>query len=101
PVDEDHTLGPESPYGESKRMGEQMLAWYGPSHSPRSFRLRYCTAAGASADALTGEDWTYTLTLVPLVMKAALGRNPAINVFSTDYPTPASTCIRAYVHRYS
>ena len=98
PVDEQHSLGPESPYGESKRMVEQMLAWYDTCHRLRSVSLRYFNAAGASADGVIGEDWTYTLNLVPLVMKAALGRNPEIDVFGTDYPTPDGTCIRDYVH---
>ncbi len=74
PVSEDHRLHPESPYGESKRMVEQMLDWYDTCHGLRSVRLRYFNAAGASDDAQIGEDWTVTLNLVPLVMKAAAGR---------------------------
>jgi UDP-glucose 4-epimerase len=98
PVDETHSLGPESPYGESKRMVEQMLAWYDTCHDLRSVSLRYFNAAGASADGRIGEDWTYTLNLVPLVMKAALGRIPSVSVFGTDYDTPDGTAIRDYVH---
>ena len=98
PVDETHPLGPESPYGESKRMVEQMLGWYSQCHDLRSVSLRYFNAAGASADSLIGEDWTHTLNLVPLVMKAALGKVPAISVFGTDYDTPDGTAIRDYVH---
>jgi len=98
PVDETHPLGPESPYGESKRMAEQMLRWYDTCHGVRSVALRYFNAAGASADGLIGEDWTYTLNLVPLVMKAALGLVPAVSIFGTDYPTPDGTAIRDYIH---
>jgi UDP-glucose 4-epimerase len=98
PVDEEHPLGPESPYGESKRMVEQMLGWYDACHDLRSVSLRYFNAAGASADGLIGEDWTYTLNLVPLVMKAALGKIPEVSVFGTDYATPDGTAIRDYVH---
>ncbi len=98
PVSEDHPLGPESPYGESKRMVEQMLGWYDACHDLRSVSLRYFNAAGASADNRIGEDWTVTLNLVPLVMKAALGRIPQISVYGTDYPTADGTAIRDYVH---
>lgn len=98
PVDESHPLGPESPYGETKRMVEQMLAWYDAGHDLRSVSLRYFNAAGASDDGRIGEDWTVTLNLVPLVMKAALGLAPAVEVFGTDYDTPDGTAIRDYVH---
>ena len=98
PVAEDHPLGPESPYGESKRMVEQMLAWYDVCHDMRSVSLRYFNAAGASADNRIGEDWTVTLNLVPIVMKAALGRLPHVSVYGTDYPTSDGTAIRDYVH---
>ncbi len=98
PVSEDHRLHPESPYGESKRMVEQMLDWYDACHELRSVRLRYFNAAGASEDAQIGEDWTVTLNLVPLVMKALLGAVPTLTVFGTDYPTADGTAIRDYVH---
>ena len=98
PVDEAHPFGPESPYGESKRMAETMLGWYDRAHGLRSVSLRYFNAAGASASGLIGEDWTVTLNLVPLVMKAALGRIPELTVFGTDYPTRDGTGVRDYVH---
>jgi UDP-glucose-4-epimerase GalE len=53
---------------------------------------------GASADSRIGEDWRETLNLVPVVMKATLGRRPAVKVFGTDYPTADGTCIRDYIH---
>ncbi len=98
PVSEGHRLHPESPYGESKRMVEQMLDWYDACHGLRSVRLRYFNAAGAASDGRIGEDWTVTLNLVPLVMKALLGAVPELTVFGTDYPTPDGTAIRDYVH---
>ena len=36
PVDEQHPTGPESPYGESKRIVEQMLRWFDECHGLRS-----------------------------------------------------------------
>ena len=98
PVSESNALHPESPYGESKLMVEQMLRWYDICHGLRSASLRYFNAAGAWPDASLGEDWRVTLNLVPLVMKAALGRSPAIKIFGTDYPTPDGTAIRDYIH---
>ena len=44
------------------------------------------------------EDWTVTINLAPLLMKAGLGRRGPMEVFGTDYPTPNGTAIRYYVH---
>jgi UDP-glucose-4-epimerase GalE len=98
PVSEAHALVPESPYGESKLMVERILHWYDTAHDLRSVSLRYFNAAGASRDARIGEDWTVTGNLIPLVMKAALGRVPVLQVFGTDYPTSDGTAIRDYIH---
>ena len=95
PVDEDHPLHPESPYGESKRLVEDALPWF---TRMRSVRLRYFNAAGASFDGRIGEDWTVTTNLIPLAMKAALGRSPDLRIFGSDYPTSDGTAIRDYIH---
>ena len=98
PVTEDTAVHPESPYGESKLLVERVLAWYETCHGMRSMRLRYFNAAGATAAAGIGEDWTMTLNLVPLAMKALLGARPPLQVFGTDYPTRDGTAIRDYIH---
>ncbi|HET9078560.1 MAG TPA: UDP-glucose 4-epimerase GalE [Acidimicrobiales bacterium] len=98
PVGEDAPIRPESPYGESKALVERMLHWYGVCHGMTSVSLRYFNAAGAAMDGSIGEDWTYSLNLVPVAMKALLGEAPALKVFGTDYPTPDGTAIRDYIH---
>jgi UDP-glucose-4-epimerase GalE len=98
PVDESAPIDPQSVYAASKAMIEQVLGWYGVTHGLRSVNLRYFNAAGASADARIGEDWTVTLNLVPVAMKAVLGRGEPVEVFGNDYPTPDGTAIRDYVH---
>jgi UDP-glucose 4-epimerase len=98
PVSESAPLHPESPYGQSKLMGEQMLGWYGERKGLQWVSLRYFNASGASADAAIGEDPNVTLNLVPLVMKATLGLRPPVQVFGTDFPTPDGTAVRDYIH---
>ena len=98
PVGEDAAIRPESPYGESKAMTETVLSWYGRCLDLRSVSLRYFNAAGAWPDGSIGEDWTVTINLIPLLMKAVLGRRPPLEVYGTDYPTPDGTAIRDYVH---
>lgn len=98
PVDENATIQPESPYGESKAVTERVLSWFDRCGSLRSVSLRYFNAAGAWPDGSIGEDWTVTINLVPLLMKAALGHSGPLKVFGTDYPTPDGSAIRDYVH---
>jgi UDP-glucose 4-epimerase len=98
PVKESDELHPENPYGESKLIAEQMLRWYDVCHGLRSVSLRYFNAAGAVEDGRIGEDPRRVANLIPLVMKAATGRAPAIQIYGTDYPTPDGTCIRDYIH---
>lgn len=98
PVDEDHPVAPESPYGESKLLAERMLSWYRRCRGMASANLRYFNAAGASLDGSHGEDWRTELNLIPIVMKAALGRGPDVKVFGTAYDTPDGTAVRDYVH---
>ena len=98
PVDEQSRVAPESVYAETKAMVERILRWYDVTHDLRAVCLRYFNAAGASAEGGNGEDWTHSQNLVPLVMKATLGKRPPVEVFGTDYPTPDGTCIRDYIH---
>ncbi len=98
PVSETNALHPESPYAESKLMVEQMLKWYDVCHQLRYVSLRYFNAAGAAPDGKIGEDWKVTLNLIPLVMKAALGKASVVKVFGTDYPTRDGTAVRDYIH---
>src|SRR5258708_5507629 len=98
PVKEDTPLSPESVYGETKLMGETLLKWFDAVHNLKYVSLRYFNASGASLDNVIGEDWSLTSNLIPLVMKAALGKVPSVKVFGTDYPTPDVTAIRDYIH---
>ena len=98
PVVESAPIQPESVYAESKAMVERVLWWYGVTKGLRSVSLRYFNAAGASHDAVIGEDWNFSINLVPLVMKALLGAAPPVKVFGADYATPDGTAIRDYIH---
>jgi UDP-glucose-4-epimerase GalE len=97
PVVESAPIAPESVYAESKATVERILHWYGETKGLRHVSLRYFNAAGASFDGRIGEDWTFSINLIPLVMKALLRGEP-VRVFGTDYPTPDGTAIRDYIH---
>ena len=98
PIPETARIDPGSPYGESKWMIERALLWADRVHGLRSACLRYFNAAGADPAGRLGEDHDPETHLIPLVIDAALGRRPAVEVFGTDYATRDGTCIRDYVH---
>lgn len=98
PVTEEAPFAPESVYGESKLMCETVLKWYDRTKGIRFSALRYFNASGAALDNTLGEDWKHTQNLIPLVMKAALGKRPSVTVFGTDYPTRDGTAVRDYIH---
>lgn len=96
PIDETLPKRPMNPYGESKLMFENVLRWYNQVHGLKFVSLRYFNAAGASDD--FGEDHRFETHLIPNVLKVALGRNPHVEIYGTDYDTPDGTCIRDYIH---
>jgi UDP-glucose 4-epimerase len=98
PVTEKEPIQPESVYAETKATVESILQWYDTTSTLRSVSLRYFNAAGASFDGHIGEDWSHSINLVPLVMKALLLDSRPLRVFGDDYDTPDGTCIRDYVH---
>ncbi|MGL3198725.1 MULTISPECIES: UDP-glucose 4-epimerase GalE [Curtobacterium] len=85
---------PESPYGESKLIGEWLLRDMETARGFTTTSLRYFNVVGS------GEPDLYDASphnLFPLVFDALLaGRTPRIN--GDDYPTPDGTCVRDYVH---
>jgi UDP-glucose 4-epimerase len=98
PIDVDHPKNPVNPYGRSKWMIEQVLQDYDQAYQLRSISLRYFNAAGADPQGRLGERHNPESHLIPLILQAATGHRPAINVYGHDYPTPDGTCIRDYVH---
>lgn len=98
PIPESAHVDPQSPYGDSKWIIERALIWAGRAHGLRSACLRYFNAAGADPDGILGEDHRPESHLIPLVIDAALGRRPVLDIFGRDYATPDGTCVRDYVH---
>ncbi len=95
PIPESEPPRPVNPYGETKRVLEGALRWYGEAFGLRSVSLRYFNVAGASSR--FGEVHDPETHLVPNLLRAVEG-GPELVVFGDDYPTPDGTCIRDYVH---
>ncbi|MDO8337982.1 MAG: UDP-glucose 4-epimerase GalE [Microcella sp.] len=93
-VTEGTPKAPASPYGESKLIGEWLLADQEVAAGLRHTSLRYFNVVGSGDPAVFD---TSPHNLFPLVFEALLeGRAPRIN--GTDYPTPDGTCVRDYIH---
>ena len=93
-VREDALCQPINPYGQTKLVGEWMVANAGRAWNLRGANLRYFNVAGAGWPDLAD---TAVMNLVPIVFTALeIGQKPV--VFGNDYPTPDGSCIRDYVH---
>jgi UDP-glucose 4-epimerase len=98
-VTEESPTRPESPYGESKLVGEwllrdQAVATASTANPLRHTSLRYFNVVGSGFPDLYD---TSPHNLFPLVLEALLaGKTPHIN--GDSFPTPDGTCVRDYVH---
>lgn len=93
-VDEELRCDPINPYGETKLVGEWMVADAARAWGLRASNLRYFNVAGTGWPELAD---TAVANLIPIVF-AALKNSEKPKVFGSDYPTPDGTCIRDYVH---
>ncbi len=100
PIGEDSAIQPVNLYGQTKRMVEEILAWYHRLFGLKSCSLRYFNASGASnhGGVLRGEAHRPETHLIPLVLQVALDQRDSISIFGDDYPTPDGTNIRDYIH---
>lgn len=93
-VDENTPTAPESPYGETKLIGEWLLRDIAAAGDFRHTSLRYFNVVGSGWPGLFDVS---PYNLFPLVFDMLYnGRTPRIN--GADYPTPDGTCVRDYVH---
>jgi UDP-glucose 4-epimerase len=94
PCTEETPLHPESPYGETKVIGEWLAAASGRAWGLNWAALRYFNVAGSGHDDLGDNSVN---NLIPMVLRALdAGQRPQI--FGDDYPTPDGTCVRDYIH---
>ncbi|MEO8329260.1 MAG: UDP-glucose 4-epimerase GalE [Candidatus Nanopelagicales bacterium] len=93
-VDEETAKQPESPYGETKLIGEWLIHDVARAADLNHCSLRYFNVVG-SGDPVVYDVSPYNL--FPAVFSAITdGRRPQLN--GTDYPTPDGTCVRDYIH---
>jgi len=89
----------ESPYGNTKQIGEEILKDLTKVSDLRAIALRYFNPIGAHNSGLIGElPLGVPQNLIPFVTQTAAGIRKELSVFGDDYPTPDGTAIRDYIH---
>lgn len=91
---------PQSPYGKSKLMVEQILTDLQKAQPEWSIALlRYFNPVGAHPSGDMGEDpQGIPNNLMPYIAQVAVGRRDSLAVFGNDYPTEDGTGVRDYIH---
>ncbi|MBF0596584.1 UDP-glucose 4-epimerase GalE [Faecalibacter rhinopitheci] len=99
PIDEQTPLKkPESPYGKTKQMGEEILEDFSATYQKNVICLRYFNPVGAHQSAKIGElPKGIPNNLVPYVTQTAAGIRECLSIWGDDYPTRDGTAIRDYI----
>jgi len=100
PITENAPIKPaESPYGNTKQIGEEILRDTARVEDINVIALRYFNPIGAHPSTKIGElPIGVPQNLIPFVTQTAAGIRKELQVFGDDYPTPDGTAIRDYIH---
>jgi len=89
----------ESPYGNTKKICEEMLTDISKNGEGKTISLRYFNPVGAHPSSIIGElPLGVPNNLIPFITQTAAGWRKELTVFGNDYNTPDGTCIRDYLH---
>jgi UDP-glucose 4-epimerase len=93
-VDERAPTVPINPYGQTKLLGERLIAAAGQGCGLSWLALRYFNVVGAAGPGMADREPT---NLVPIAFSAAATGDP-LTVTGADYPTADGTGVRDYIH---
>jgi UDP-glucose 4-epimerase len=89
----------ESVYGNTKKIGEEIIRDASYAHNINTIALRYFNPIGSHETAKIGElPLGVPANLIPFVTQTAAGIREQLSVFGDDYPTEDGTAIRDYIH---
>ena len=89
----------ESVYGNTKKIGEEIIRDASYAHNINTIALRYFNPIGSHETAKIGElPLGVPANLIPFVTQTAAGIREQLTVFGDDYPTEDGTAIRDYIH---
>ena len=100
PITENAPTKPaESPYGNTKQIGEEIIRESCKANGLKAIALRYFNPIGAHETANIGElPIGVPQNLIPFVTQTAAGIRKELSVFVDNYPTKDGTAVRDYIH---
>jgi len=88
----------ESPYGNTKKIGEEIISDSVNGSTVQAILLRYFNPIGAHPSNEIGEfPSTHMDNLMPALMSTARGDKPHFSVYGDDYNTADGSCVRDYI----
>ncbi len=99
PYTEEMSTGPESVYGMTKRINEEMIQWLVLAGKLDACVLRYFNPIGNHHSGLIGENPSQVpQNIMPIIMEVLEWKREYLTVFGDQYDTRDGTCIRDYIH---
>ena len=90
---------PISPYGNTKKIGEEIIIDTAKVTNVNAILLRYFNPIGAHPSTEIGElPIGVPQNLVPFITQTGFGLRKELAVYGDDYPTPDGTAVRDYIH---
>ncbi len=99
PINENDTLGPTSPYGETKLLADKLIQQYCQEKEIGGFSFRFFNAAGAFYTKEAGwlvENHNPETHLIPNLLASSAEKS--FKLYGKNWDTSDGTCIRDYVH---
>ena len=88
---------PESPYGNTKKVGEEIIEDFIKITDKNAISLRYFNPVGSESKGLLGDLQIIPNNLMPYILQTAVGIRESLGVFGNDYETRDGTAIRDYI----
>ena len=100
PITENAPTKPaESPYGNTKQIGEEIIKESCNAYNLNAIALRYFNPIGGHESIKIGElPLGVPQNLIPFITQTAAGIRKELSVFGNDYPTKDGTAVRDYIH---
>lgn len=96
-TEETQLIKPESPYGNTKKIGEEVIADFVKISGKNAISLRYFNPVGSESKGLLGDLQRIPNNLMPYIVQTASGIQKQLGVFGNDYDTRDGTAIRDYI----